>query len=68
MIELIMSVCSIANPSHCKDVSLAFNEVSLIQCQMGIVGQLEMSKWKEAHPNVRIAKWRCGEAGQFAKL
>lgn len=68
MLELVMNVCLLANPSKCHDVSLIFAEVTPIQCQMGLAGQNEMATWHNTHPNWRIAKWRCQEAGKFAKL
>jgi hypothetical protein len=40
--------------------------VNAQQCMMN--GQIEMAKWVGEHPNWVIRKWRCGIAGQFAKL
>lgn len=68
MIELVFAVCMIDQPSQCKDVYLNFaaNSVTPQQCMMN--GQIEMAKWLGEHPNWRIAKWRCGVAGQVAKI
>lgn len=68
MIELAFSACLLGNPAHCRDVSLIFADLSPIQCQMGIGSQIQMQKWKAAHPNWVIGKWRCQVPGQFAKI
>ena len=68
MIELIVAVCMVDQPSRCRDVTLNFEgeSVSTAQCMMN--GQIEMAKWAGEHPNWTIQKWHCGIAGQFAKL
>lgn len=68
MIELVFAVCMIDQPERCKDVTLNFegDNVTPQQCMMN--GQMEMAKWVGDHPNWVIRKWRCGAAGQVAKL
>ena len=68
MIELVVGVCMIDQPSRCRDVTLNFEgeRVTAQQCAMN--GQIEIAKWIGEHPNWVIQKWRCGIAGQFAKL
>ncbi len=86
MIELVVAVCLIDQPSQCKDVYLNFESpgisegasispgaapserasVTPQQCMMN--GQMEMAKWIGEHPNWQIKKWRCGIAGQMAKI
>lgn len=68
MIELVVAVCMIDHPSECKDVNLNFeaDNVTPMQCMMN--GQVEMAKWIGEHPNWVIKKWRCGVAGQMAKI
>lgn len=68
MIELIISACSIVSGAQCKDVSLVYSDMSLMQCQIGISSQLEIAKWQEGHPNWRVSKYKCQIAGSFAKL
>lgn len=67
MLELVLSVCQIADPSHCKDVRLNFAEenVTPMQCLMG--GQVEIAKWINFHPDWQVAKWSCARAGLLAK-
>lgn len=68
MIELIVSVCMIDDPSKCKDVRLNFmaEAVSVHECML--YGQVEIAKWTEGHPNWAIKGWKCGVAGQVAKI
>jgi len=68
MIELVVAVCLIDQPSQCKDVYLNFeaDHVTPQQCMM--YGQVEMAKWVGEHPNYVIKKWRFGIAGQMAKI
>lgn len=68
MIELVMSVCLIAEPQRCKDVTLNFEADNETPMQCNLFGQPEMAKWINAHPKWRILKWRCQPAGQVAKI
>lgn len=68
MIELIVAVCMIDQPSQCRDVYLNFEGDALTPQQCMMNGQQEMAKWLDDHPNYVIKKWRCGIAGQTAKL
>lgn len=68
MIELVVAVCMIDQPSQCKDVYLNFEAASATPQQCMMDGQMEMAKWVEEHPNYRIMKWRCGVAGAMAKI
>ena len=68
MIELVVAVCMVDKPSHCKDVTLNFEGESISAAQCMSNGQIEMAKWIGEHPNWVIHKWHCGIAGQFAKL
>lgn len=68
MIELVIAVCSILHGASCKEVSLVFADVSLLQCQIGVGAQMEIAKWKSEHPEWSTHKYHCQQAGQFAKL
>lgn len=68
MVEIVLSVCSIVSGAHCKDVSLLYSDISLLQCQIGISAQIEIAKWNEGHPNWRVSKHHCQIPGTFAKL
>lgn len=68
MLELVISVCLLSDPTRCKDVSLTyFNDgASPMQCMMK--SQIEISKWAEGHPKWFAKKWSCRRAGQIAKI
>lgn len=68
MIELVVAVCMIDQPSHCRDVYLNFEAENVTPQQCMMYGQMEMAKWIGDHPGYRIMKWRCGRAGQMAKI
>ena len=65
MIELVMWTCMGPN---CRDVSLVFSDISLMQCQIGMAAQGEVAKWKNEHPGWRVEKYHCQIPGTFAKL
>ena len=64
MLEILVSVCSIAEPQHCKDVhiNLIADNVTTRQCLM--LGQIEIAKWIDAHPNWQVKRWSCASAGR----
>ena len=68
MIELVVAVCLIDQPERCKDVHLNFAAENVTPQQCMQYGQMEMAKWIGDHPGYRIMKWRCGPAGQMAKI
>jgi hypothetical protein len=68
MLELVIAACLIDAPSQCRDVYLNFEADNATPMQCAFYGQIEMAKWLGEHPRYRITKWRCGPAGQTAKL
>ena len=62
MLELVFSVCLIANAQSCQDVHLTYGaqRVSLMEC--ALVGQVEMAKWVAEHPGYRVTRFRCDTA------
>lgn len=57
MIELLFVACLSTASDECIEESLVYVEMSPMACMMA--AQPELAKWTEAHPNYRIAKWRC---------
>ena len=58
MIELVFTVCMLAQPLTCEQRYLTFaNLLTPMQCLMG--AQVELARWSEAHPKWRISEWRC---------
>lgn len=70
MFELFLSVCLAADPHRCKDVSLIFSDenVTQLQCSMGIGAGAQVAKWIEAHPKWVAKRWTCRPAGQVARI
>lgn len=68
MIELVLSVCFVADPGRCKDVHLTYMAEAVTPHQCMMYGQPEISKWMEGNPNWRLQKWRCGVPHQVAKI
>jgi len=58
MIEVIMTVCALANPSQCEEQHLQYaGQGTLRQCTMN--AQPYMAQWINEHPKWSIVRWRC---------
>ena len=58
MIEVIMTVCALANPSQCEEQHLQYaGQGSLRQCVMN--AQPYLAQWINEHPKWSIVRWRC---------
>ena len=65
MIELIVTVCALAQPSQCEDQHLQFaSSASLHQCVMGAPPYI--AKWIDEHPKWTAVRWRCDYPGKRA--
>jgi hypothetical protein len=62
-VQLILTVCSLAQPVSCDDRRLTFStdSVSLGQCIMQ--AQPFIAQWSGDHPTVRVSRWRCALPG-----
>lgn len=66
MVELIALICLAANPSVCRDQSIATAaNITPFQCLMG--AQIELAKWSANNPTWKIARWKCQRAGMVAR-
>lgn len=69
MIEIVLSVCMLADPGRCKDVHLTYmaeaQAITPHSCMM--YGQSEIAKWTEGNPNWAIQRWTCGVPRALAK-
>jgi hypothetical protein len=62
MIEIILTVCAIANPANCEDKHLQFAwEGSIRQCMMA--AQPYIAEWIGRHPEWMARKWTCDYPG-----
>jgi hypothetical protein len=62
MIEIILTVCAIANPANCEDKYIQFAwDGSLNQCMMA--AQPYIAQWIGNHPQWTARKWTCEYPG-----
>lgn len=58
LIEIVVTVCAVANPANCEDRHLQFAwEGSLQQCVM--TAQPYIAEWIGQHPAWTARKWIC---------
>jgi len=58
MIEIILTVCAIANPANCEEKYLQFAwDGSLNQCMMA--AQPYIAQWIGQHPAWTAKRWSC---------
>lgn len=58
MIELFFVTCLATAPDQCRDRSLLYAaETGVTTCLM--MGQAELAKWAQSHPNETVRQWRC---------
>lgn len=58
MVDLVLTVCLIANPGNCRDEHLYFeSRGSLVQCM--VLAPSEIAKWSQEHPKLRVKRWKC---------
>ena len=62
LIELILTVCAVSNPTQCEDKHLQFAATaSLNQCVMN--AQPYIAQWIGDHPKWKAVRWRCNYSG-----
>jgi hypothetical protein len=58
MVDLVLTVCLLANPSDCRTQHLFFeSRGSLFQCMM--LAPTTIARWSGEHPAVKIVRWKC---------
>ncbi len=58
LIDLVLTVCVLANPANCRTEHLYFeSRGSLTQCMM--LAPAEIAKWSEGHPALKVVRWTC---------
>ncbi|HKZ95490.1 MAG TPA: hypothetical protein VJ045_00765 [Hyphomicrobiaceae bacterium] len=67
MIELLVSVCLVDDPTRCKDVSLVDSADDVSPMQRMMMSPAEIAKWSEGHPRWVAKRWTCRPAGRIAK-
>ena len=62
MIEIVLTVCAIANPSYCEEKYLQFDwDGSINQCM--VAAQPYIAQWIGNHPGWVATKWSCDYPG-----
>jgi hypothetical protein len=57
-IDLILTVCTLANPSVCEEQRLPYSTAgSLRQCMFAAPPAI--AQWSQEHPARRVVRWRC---------
>jgi hypothetical protein len=63
VVDLILTVCLVANPGACRDEHLYFeSNGQLTNCMF--LAPSEIAKWSQQHPKLKIKRWRCAYPGQ----
>ena len=58
LIEVILTVCAVAQPAQCEDQHLQFaSTISLTQCVMS--AQPYIAQWIGDHPKWKAVRWHC---------
>ncbi|MDQ0510080.1 hypothetical protein [Ancylobacter amanitiformis] len=61
--ELILSICLVANPGTCREEALSVSvEQTQMPMQCMIAAMPTIAEWSGTHPKWKVHKWRCGRA------
>lgn len=66
--ELILSICMIANPGTCREEALSVSMASSAmptQCMIGAAPII--AEWSGTHPKWKVLKWRCARPGSIGR-
>jgi hypothetical protein len=63
LIELIITVCALAQPTQCEEQHLQFSQAgSAAQCATAAPPYI--AQWIDEHPKWRAVRWRCDYPGK----
>jgi len=68
MINIVMVVCAMHAPGHCKNVRLNVTEPDLTAYACVARGETEIAKWSGENPEWRVAGYVCRKAGGYATI
>ena len=58
MIELVLTVCAMAEPATCRDQRVQFEaDLTPLQCMMN--AQPTIARWGTEHPRWFVQRWKC---------
>lgn len=58
LVDLIVLVCAVANPSACHEQHLLFQSSGSLRACM-FQAQPYLAQWIGEHPDLRVARYRC---------
>lgn len=59
MLKIIATLCRIADPTNCHDVTLTTSDIQDLTMTTCLVGQPALADWMQQHPNEWLAGWKC---------
>ncbi len=59
MLDLIVLVCSLANPAVCQEQHILFDAQGGTPRSCALHAPPYIAQWVGEHPGVRVARWRC---------
>ena len=62
-IELVLTVCSLAQPAQCDERRLVFSSETGSICGCMMQAQPYIAQWVGEHPGVAVTRWRCVTPG-----
>lgn len=62
--DLVLLVCLAASPESCHQERVLMSVQATDQrfCMMGAIPTI--AEWQEDHPDMQIARWKCGQPGE----
>jgi hypothetical protein len=58
LVELVLTVCTLAQPAQCEDRHFQFvDQGSLMHCM--VQAPPYIAHWSDEHPGRQVVKWRC---------
>lgn len=58
LIDLVLTVCLVANPGNCRVEHLYFEHRGSLQACMWQAPSY-IARWSQEHPDVRVVRWTC---------
>jgi hypothetical protein len=62
-VELVLTVCTLAQPVACDEQKLVFSSESGSLHGCMIQAQSYIAQWSGDHPALRVVRWRCAPPG-----
>lgn len=64
LMELILTVCALAQPASCEETNLTFVDQGQSLAECAISAPPTIADWVNHHPTRFVAKWRCSYPGK----